>query len=278
VSLVHSLGRLTGLGRIPALRRAYGRIHFWLTGLGAPDRDVVLPCHGLEMLVINPRRNIIGRHIYRTGLWEPAATECVRAEVRPGMTAVDVGADIGYYTLLFAKLVGPAGSVLAFEPIPKALEMLRANAARNNLGNVQCLGFALFDRAGRASLSRPFADSRIEAGADRPAAGALEVELRPFDDWRREAAVGRVDFVKMDVEGAELNVLRGMRQTLELFRPALLIEVHPRQMVTFGASAEQLMAFLAELDYDVQTVVEQGPGPADGNTTVLCRGRRGRDG
>src|SRR3989442_10745976 len=89
------------------------------------------------------------------GTWEPAATSAVVATVQPGMTVIDIGANIGYYTLLFAKCVGSVGQVFAFEPLPGNYALLQKNIGLNNLGHVHALNEAVFSRAGEITIAVP---------------------------------------------------------------------------------------------------------------------------
>lgn len=236
-----------------------------------PKKDINLPCHGLQILVRNPRKSLIGRSIYLSGLWEPETTHFISMKMKAGMNVLDVGADIGYYTLLFAKLVGAKGNVYAFEPIPKAKQYLDKNVELNELKNVSTFGFALFDDAGMVCLEDPFNKSKINPQKKRLSRNDIQVEMKVFDGLRSEESIGRVDFIKLDVEGAEMNILRGMRETIKKDRPEIIIELHPSQLKDFGFSPSEFINFFSELGYQIDPVDRLHVDFSQGNITLFCR-------
>lgn len=236
-----------------------------------PDKDVVLVSNGMQIKVRNPQVSAIGRSIFNTGLWEPEVSEVVESIVKPGMTVIDVGADIGYYTLLLARLVGPSGKVLAFEPIPAAKAYLDFNVELNHLDAVQTFPVALFDKSGEALLEDPLRASRINPGKKTAAGNDIAVSLVVLDESWPTYGIERVDFVKIDVEGAELNVLKGMEHTLRMFHPHILVEIHASPLGNFGFTPSDLMDFLGAYAYHITPVDAPGLDFAEGNVTVICR-------
>lgn len=267
--MIVRLAKLLGLHRIEALSYIY---HRYLCGdphpANVPRHDVVLKTDGQKILVADPSRSYIGGSIYYTGLWEPEATRCICSKIRPGTVAVDVGAHTGYYTLLFAKRVGPQGQVLAFEPEERGLDFLRKNIAMNGRENVTVWPVALSNRTGRLVEKECGFFISEDDQADGKSCG---LEVRVFDDLARQGGLDRVDIVKIDVEGAELDVLEGMQQTLDRWHPGILLEVHPAKITrNCGRSVEELNAFLARHGYETEPV--SGPSPS-GNYTVFCSAR-----
>jgi FkbM family methyltransferase len=235
-----------------------------------PNKDIILPCHGMRILVRNPRRSLIGRSIYFRGLWEPEATQFISLKIKSGMTVLDIGADIGYYTLLFAKLVGSKGRVFSFEPIPKAKWYLDKNIEMNGLNNVRAFNFALFDKAGIACLEDPFTQSKINPSKKTLSENDIQVEMKVFDEWKLKEEIDQIDWVKLDVEGAELNVLRGMKSALQSYHPGILIEVHPQQLESFGFSSSAVIEFLSEFGYQIEPVDKPRIDFSQGNITLFC--------
>ena len=221
----------------------------WLHDFRLPNRDLTLDCLGKQLHVRNPRRSVIGRSIYLSGIWEHEVTRFISPRIRPGMTVLDVGGDIGYFTLLFSLGVGPTGRVLVFEPMPQVRKYLERNIEFNNLQNTQVCRFALADRAGTAILEAPFQLSAINLHKTVLAAEDVEVELKVYDRWSVETGVGPVDLVKIDIEGAELTALLGMADTIDSYRPAVLVEIHPERLAQFGQRPEQLVEFFVEKGY-----------------------------
>ncbi len=165
---------------------------------------------------------VIGAHLAKHRTWEPDVTRALRLLLRPGDTFVDVGANIGYFTLLGATLVGARGQVIALEPAPRNLGLLRQSLALNAAHHVEVHPVAAGARAGRADLRLP--DAANAGSYTVTGAGAVElgVEVQPID----QLVAGRpVNVVKIDVEGAERDVIAGMRQILETSRPVLLLEL-----------------------------------------------------
>ncbi|HUU84704.1 MAG TPA: FkbM family methyltransferase [Phycisphaerae bacterium] len=260
------LAKHLGLNRSRVLYHVYHRyVSRAPHPLNMPRRDVVLETDGQKFLVGNPAESLIGQAIFYHGVWEPQATRSICPMVREGMTVVDVGAHTGYYTLLFARRVGPEGRVLAFEPEERGLAFLRRNLELNGHRNVTVLPVALSNRAARAAeCQKAFYAS--DAGAEPPP-DASGVVARVFDRLVDDLGIQRLDVVKIDVEGAELHVLEGMSESLARWAPLILLEVHPGKLENCGRSEEELAAFLARTGYQTQPVC----GPSDsGVYTVLC--------
>lgn len=195
------------------------------------------------------------------GTYEPEQTALFEQRIRPGHTVLDVGANIGYYTLLASVLAGPTGRVHAFEPEPRNAGFLRRHVEINRLRNVTVQQAAVSDRAGMARF-----DFGSGSGTGHLAdAGALEVRTVRLDDYCAEHGLVP-SAVKIDVEGAEMSVLHGARGTLERHRPVLFLSTH-------GAEVHRAcLAFLRGLGYaarpilggDVETTSEVLGTPGEG--------------
>jgi FkbM family methyltransferase len=220
------------------------RVHSILNRLPGPEL-VCLPCQGL----LAGYRMKVDWSRFRSfiyGTWEPEVIQAIREVVPEGSFAMDIGAHIGFYTLVLSKLVGSAGKVTSFEPMPETFKILAENVAMNDCRHVKVINKALLERPGRVMAHPP--DSQPLPGGVSLVADfgtqAVSVEATTLDEFMR-AEKGRVDFIKMDVEGAENLVLEGGRHTIEAQHPAMLIEVHhfngaaeaspvPGQLVAWG--------------------------------------------
>jgi FkbM family methyltransferase len=166
----------------------------------------------------------IGAAIALTGVYEFAPTELVKAYLRPGDVFVDVGANIGYYSLLAGERVGTAGSVLAFEPYAPVRERLLRNIALNRLQNVEVIPSCVGSSTGRIFLAAPQQASNAGTASmqDAPSASSVEVGVVRLD----EAMAGRrATLIKVDVEGHEAAVFAGAEQLLRSDQaPTILFE------------------------------------------------------
>jgi FkbM family methyltransferase len=225
------------------------RMHRYLDWRRLPDSVVRLDCQGFALNIGNPRETAIARSIYLRGEWEPEVARFIQTYVSPGMTVLDVGAYFGFFTLLLAKLTLPQGKVYAFEIDPGILPLLYENIATNGITNAEVVETGLLDRSEELSL--------VGQGQllirDDPTAKAT-VPVVAFDDWRLDRNIPKIDLVKMDIEGAELNALMGMRQTLSQDSPQLLLEVHPGFMGNFGYRVADLYDFLRSANYELFNV------------------------
>jgi FkbM family methyltransferase len=190
------------------------------------------------------------------GTYEPEQTALFEQLIRPGQTVLDVGANVGYYTLLASVLVGPEGRVHAFEPEPRNAGFLRRHAQINRRRNVTVQQAAVSDRAGTGRF-----DFGSGTGTGHLAdAGALEVRTVRLDDYCAEHGLAP-SAIKIDVEGAEMSVLQGARGTLERHRPILFLSTH-------GAEAHRAsLAFLRGLGYGVRPILG---GDVEATSEVLA--------
>lgn len=172
----------------------------------------------------------IERAIYLFGLYEYASATAFSRLVRRGMTVVDAGAHSGQYTLLAAKRAGATGMVIAAEPHPGIRARLERNVRLNGLTNVRVVPVALGDRRGRTTLAIPgwAADNTGMASTRRTAnaAAEIEVEADTLDAVLEGTGAGRLDVMKVDVEGAEPQLFAGGRTWIERERPAILFEAN----------------------------------------------------
>ncbi len=177
--------------------------------------------------------------------------------VPAGGTFVDVGAHVGWYTLKAAKVVGPKGHVIAVEPNRETLVKLRDNIRASGVSPIVVVApVACSDSEATLTL---YATSRSNTGEsslssanasqDSTIAASYPVRTRRLDDIVKEARVGRVDAIKIDVEGAEFLVLKGSAETLDRDRPIVAVELIDRQLKSMGSSAAELTAFMRAHGY-----------------------------
>ena len=175
----------------------------------------------------------------------------LRQLIEPGMTVLDVGANIGIYTEFLAKLVGSSGRVVAFEPEQQNVERLRT--ATQAYRQVEVVHAAVSDVSGSLKLyvaDDLNVDHRSYAPAEERA--CVEVRAVSIDDF--VAAQDHVDLIKMDIQGAELAALRGARRLLTSDSPALLLEYWPYGLRSAGEDPQALLTELESLGYRIRTI------------------------
>lgn len=187
--------------------------------------------------------------------FEPEPSSVVRQLVRPGDIVVDVGANFGWYTTLFAQAVDTSGRVFAFEPVPSTHARLTENLELNQLqGRVTVVRSAVADAPGTATVyvfkSLSHACSSLSTLNERDYQ-AVEAPLIKLDEYLSGQAIERVDFLKCDVEGAELAVLRGCGDLLRSPEaPIILVELNEKTLHAFGYVKDDIWRYLSEVGYD----------------------------
>ncbi|SDR05079.1 methyltransferase, FkbM family [Rhizobiales bacterium GAS113] len=217
--------------------------------------EVMLPWHGGTRFA-SCFDNDLSLAMFVGGTYEPNEFALLDRLVRPGMNIIDGGANEGAYTLFFASRVGSTGRVIAVEPSPRELERLRRNIARNNLDNVVVAEAALAERKGEVSLN---VANATHAGQNTlgdfmyegvGSVGRVIVPASTIDDLvAAHVPDGRLDVVKLDLEGAELRALAGAWNTLRQARPLILFEASPAALARQGGSVEAVTSLFAEADY-----------------------------
>jgi len=218
--------------------RGKARLQDWFVPHSGLARATVF---GLEMEL--DLTDLIQRDMY-AGLYEPFERQFIRKFLGPGMTVVDVGANVGYYTWMAASSVGPRGKVLAVEPGPYAFDRLQRVIRANQLRHVQCRNLALSDTSGHATLYVP---KRAEGNYNPslspylPDMDPVDVITSRLDDVLDEAGIGGVDLMKVDVEGHELNVFKGAEKSIRDGRiRAILCEFNEGYQAGAGWSCGEL--------------------------------------
>jgi FkbM family methyltransferase len=166
----------------------------------------------------------VGAHLIVSQGYEPHVTKAVQGILKSGDVFLDLGANIGYYTLLGAQLVGEAGRVIAFKPNAINLALLYASIVENALTNVRVYPLAASDSA-KLLRMQAFGSNGFLAPAESVQSGAQYVQAVVVDDLL--IAESRIDVVKMDIEGYEPFAVRGMGRLLEKHRPVVLTEFSP---------------------------------------------------
>ena len=207
----------------------------------------------------------VGRHV-RTGSYELEVTAVFRRVLRPGMGVIDIGANIGYFSMLSASLVGPGGLVVAVEPNGANARMLEASRRANGFGNVVLVQAAAGPDTGLLVLHRSHSNGTTSALPDEPAAlmGADSVACLPVDLVLPPGR--RFGLIKADVEGAEHKALLGCRGVIARDRPVIVSEFSPGMMAGIsGVSGEEYLRWLIGQGYGVQVIQPDGSLGSDGS-------------
>ncbi len=198
----------------------------------------------------NSQDSTITPFLIGAGLWEGEETALALALLEAGETVVDVGANVGYYTIILSRKVGPGGKVYAFEPEPTNFDLLMKGVSANGLTNVTAEQLALSDSRGSLRLylaSENKGDHRIAPAAE--SRESIEIEAIPLDEYLPPGTP--VNLIKVDTQGAEGVILAGMRRVLA-DNPdiGLGIEFWPEGLQQVGGSAKKVLAHLTELGFD----------------------------
>jgi FkbM family methyltransferase len=234
--------------------RLANTIHSFLNRL-ATERYPILPCGG----ALKGFRMRVDWQLHRSfayGSWEPEVVRSIQHHVQSGTRVLDIGAQSGFYSLLLSRLVGPEGMVFAFEPLPANFRILEENLRLNSIQNVTTRREAVSDFSGDISFDFPHDEVSLIAGPllESDDVGTFRVPAISLDDFVHQTGQP-IQFIKMDVEGAETAVLRGAVQTLRSFHPSMVVELHydfPHD------GAHPAITLLEELGYQIEWLNEVG--------------------
>ena len=229
--------RLSGFGR----RFLESRLHHsFRTEIGSRD--------GFRIEV--DLNDWMGRYIGVWGEYEPATAKVFRRLLRSGDVFVDVGANIGYFSLLAASLVGGKGKVYSFEPNPSLFPFLEKNLLRNGYHWAIPHQLAVFDEVGEIEFHVAPSDHTGRSSIRRLEDAEETIRVRTVTLDEQLSDVDSLRLMKLDVEGAEQNALLGSRSLIERNRPCVVIEMTDRYLKEFGYSSEDVHRFFRELEYE----------------------------
>jgi FkbM family methyltransferase len=219
-----------------------------------------VPAVGCKMIV-DP--DTFFSRVYVLGSYEPHLVRYLKEILQPGMTCIDAGANVGYFTLLMAKRVGPMGRVIAFEPTQHTFDILLENVQLNSLKHVTVEQLALFAHDGILQFHEgpPGFEVYNSAGeithpsAARQAFTARIVRCSTLDTYLNTHWTNKVEVIKLDVEGAELLVLKGMEDTLQANpQLKLIIEFADQTTRGHGYSARDLGIWLVQTGWQLSVI------------------------
>lgn len=233
------------------------------------DGVVLARVLGGQKMLLRAGDRGFSRHIMLDGYWESWLTVFCARMLKPDMTAFDVGANFGYYTLLFANRVGPAGRVIAIEPNPSTYALLSETVSLNGYDSMVTLVSEAASAISGATvelfvpLGEPKNATIAFSANERPAESVTPVTTVSIDELAKD--LRRVDFVKIDVEGAESDVLQGMAGTIERYRPTIVLEFNASRYADPSAILDRLLAAYGQ----VHEVTVEGTLSPVGRHTLL---------
>jgi FkbM family methyltransferase len=203
----------------------------------------------------------IQQHIYFLGYFDPAGIKFIKNQLYEGEIFIDIGANVGSYTLVASKLVGRSGRVIAFEPASKSFLRLSKNISMNGLKNVITERKAVLDRNTRTDL---YISGNHNLGMssifhhDSESGITENVETVTLDDYVEKHEISQVNIIKIDIEGSEILALKGMQRILERIHPRILIELKEETIIHSGYQAKNIVDFLVNAGYNKFIIDEQG--------------------
>ncbi len=199
----------------------------------------------------------IGKMLLTGKTFEPHFYQVASVVVRPGDTVIDCGANLGLHTVTLSKLVGPEGTVISVEPLRIIFQQLCCNVFLNELWNVVTANVALGKEAKMVSMDPIHLDRpEINIGGTKVGTGGDSVAMIMLDMMN---APSNVSFMKLDVQGNEVNLLDGAAETIARARPVMFVEIEDHWLRCFDTSSEELMNKLLGMDYILLRIKTEYP-------------------
>lgn len=262
------------LARFPWVRRIYAAVYRRTVPEG---QQVEVGLRGSRFLV-DPHDGGVGYQLFIGRGYEDLTADVFESCMRPGMRVLDLGANIGFYSVLAAARVGPQGRVIAFEPAPENVEILARNAKLNAFAQLEVVPSACSDKAERVTLRlNPRGKGLHTIGSAGADWGRLEIDTIVLDEYFADESFC-ADFLKIDIEGAEERALSGMKRLIARSKSLqVLSEVNPTALAANGSDASTYLRRWRELGFEPRTVIDEAAGlvltPSLGELLALCERR-----
>jgi FkbM family methyltransferase len=197
-------------------------------------------------------RSGIGRALFMKGIFDPVVFEALKDQLIPGATFIDIGANVGYYSVLASRMVGSKGAVHCFEIDPRPLLCLRRNASRGPLRNIYVHELAVGDREGEALLRQEEESGNSSVHAS---GSGHRIALTTLDTWQEsQPSLGQITAIKVDIEGGELLALRGARELMARHQPTIVCECCLQLQERAGYGPGELLQFFEGAGYQVESL------------------------
>lgn len=266
-----------GYSRVP-FARGYGRLGKWIASTAKPTDApyLVRRCGAKWELHLDQSRWFADRGLMLYGRYEPETTAVIQRLVKPGMVCFDVGANMGFYTVLMARV---AKSVVSFEPALSMHQRLRRHIELNHLSNVVAERLALSDHRGQGTIyvTPDTASIDPQHWSKDKAVSVDTFDCLTLDEYCSEHKVERIDFMKVDIDGHEAAFLRGAAETLSRHKPNLIIEIAPECLARGEQEATEICNWLVSLGYRLSdgftthfTSAEEAVAHQAGGGNLLC--------
>jgi len=244
-----SIAKKTGL-KIPIPERIR---KFAYSKISIPESIVIM---GNKIFLAE--KSIVSAGLALNGIWEETETELVKKLIKKNDLVVDIGANIGYFSLIFAKLVGPGGKVFSFEPELENLNLLKKNIEVNGYKNVIIENTAISDSDGKTKLylSKNDRGHHRISQSEKQNKNAVTVTKITLDQYfEKKTDSKKISFIKIDVEGSEIGVLKGMTSILQGNNNLkLLVEYCPNHILDYGAKPEEFVQILKTNGFNIYQI------------------------
>lgn len=213
----------------------------------------------------------IGESIINHGMWEEDTTKLIQETVKPGMHVLDIGANVGYYTLILARSVGPTGKVWAFEPVKRFRDHLLWHIEKNNLNDiVTVLPYGLSDTTIDIPISIDNSTATLHWPKSKPAVENEIISLKRFDDVVNTLKIENIDFIKIDIDGNEPKFFRGAIMFFKNCHPPIAMEFAQLCLHVAGSDVRELAKMLNEYGYILCNEKSREPFPTDFDFLIEC--------
>jgi FkbM family methyltransferase len=225
-------------------------------------------CEGIQFsLKLDPNNGSVDKEIFLRGVYEPDVLRKIKENITDNSVCLDVGANIGQHSLFMAS-IAKSGKVYSFEPLKSLSTQIQESIQENKYTNIEVYNFGVSNSDEKKeiyldnlNMGRTTFDPRVEASSKQIA------EVKVFDRfWNKR---GKIDFIKMDVEGYEYFALQGMRESLELYHPAILFEFTPVFYKKMGIESGEVLLYLLSLGYRLFDI-EKGDLEITQENVLVC--------
>ena len=219
--------------------------------LNIADKTYTKKLPGNFYMLLNPTEHI-QQQLFWYGYYEKELADLIGKMLKPGDVFLDIGANIGYFSLLAASK-DPTCKVIAFEPAKDIFGKLKENITINHFKNIITVNTAVGEKSEEKVLFLSRSDNLGMSSFRQPEnfSGETEkVKVVSIDDWIKIAGLHKIDLIKIDVEGSEMTVLKGMMEVLGRCKPSLVMEINPETLAMFDLKAADIINVMAELKFE----------------------------